>query len=38
MGGSKWGGTVADADDYALSKLDIKPSIQEQNAVTLEWW
>jgi len=38
MGGSKWGGTIGDVDDYALSKLDIKPSIQEQNAVTHEWW
>lgn len=36
--GSKWGGTADDGDDYELAKLELKPSIQAQNAITHEWW
>lgn len=37
FGGSRWG-TTGGVGDYALKKLEIKPTIQEQMLVTKEWW
>jgi hypothetical protein len=39
MGGSKWGKTTnGGPGEYGMRKLEIKPTIQEQMAVTKEWW
>ena len=41
MGGSKWGGTTnggGPGGEYSMKKLEIKPTIQEQMAITKEWW
>lgn len=37
MGGSRFG-TTGGPGDYALKKLEIKPTIQEQTKTTRDWW
>ena len=37
MHGSKWG-TSSAPGDQALSKIELKPSLQEQIVITKDWW